>query len=120
MVRASLTTPAKLEGCTKVGASPVTALDVSPDGAYVAAGTSEGELVVLQAASLQRLLRLQPHDIFITNLRFSSHHAVVTCAGDNSNAFTALTPDKLKASSHWVSMLVALVAVALALMQMMG
>ena len=106
--------------CTKVSAAPVTALDVSPDAAYVAAATSEGELIVLAAGSLQKLVKMQPHDIFITNLRFG-HNAVVTCAGDNSNTFTPLTPEMLKPSSgYWLSMLVLLVAVAIALFQMMG
>ena len=75
-----------------------------------------------QAGSLQRLLRLQPHDIFVTNLRFSSHNAVVTCAGDNTNTFTPLPPDKLKPISLyvWLSMLVALVAVAIALLNATG
>ena len=77
-----------------------------------------------QAASLQRLLRVQPHDIFITNLRFGSHgggvSGVLTCAGDNSNVFTPLAPEKLRPESYWLSMLVALLAVALALMGMMN
>merc|ERR1719263_1468706 len=119
VVRASLA-PARVERCAKVGSAPVTALDVSADCTLVAAGTSEGELIVMQAASLLRLVRLQPHDIFITNLRFSSHGGVLTCAGDNSNVFTPLPPDKLKPDSYWLSMLVALVAVALALMGLMN
>ena len=119
VVRASLA-PARVEQCAKAGSSPVTALDVSADGSLVAAGTSEGELIVMQAASLQRLLRVQPHDIFITNLRFSSQAGVLTCAGDNSNVFTPLSPEKLKPDSYWLSMLIALVAVALALMGMMN
>lgn len=119
VVRASLA-PARVEQCAKAGSSPVTALDVSADGSLVAAGTSEGELIVMQAASLQRLLRVQPHDIFITNLCFSSQAGVLTCAGDNSNVFTPLSPEKLKPDSYWLSMLIALVAVALALMGMMN
>jgi len=119
VVRASLA-PARVEQYAKAGSAPVTALDVSADGSLVAAGTSEGELIVLQAASLQRLLRVQPHDIFITNLCFSGQAGVLTCAGDNSNIFTPLSPEKLKPDSYWLSMLIALVAVALALMGMMN
>ena len=45
---------------------------------------------------------------------------MLTCAGDNSNIFTPLSPEKLKPDSYWLSMLIALVAVALALMGMMN
>ena len=48
VVRASLA-PARVEQYAKAGSSPVTALDVSADGSLVAAGTSEGELIVMQA-----------------------------------------------------------------------
>ena len=121
VVAASMST-AKVARCARVGSAPVTALDVSADATLVAAATSEGELVVLNAATLQRLVRMTPHDIFITNLRFSAHSAVVTCAGDNSIAFTPLTAEMLEPSSAnlWMGMLVVLVAVAAALFQMMG
>ena len=41
---------------------------VSPDARVVVAGSSEGELLVFDGASLAKKLRVVPHDLFVTNL----------------------------------------------------
>ena len=123
----------------KASNSMLTTLAVSPDGRLVVTGSSEGELICMDGASLQRLLRLVPHDLFITNLLLRATaeptgvaaleaateaaagppqvtYTAITCAGDNSIRLTQLTPARLKKGSGmgslvWLSVLVLLVAI---------
>ena len=105
----------------KASNSMLTTLAVSPDGRLVVTGSSEGELICMDGASLQRLLRLVPHDLFITNLLLRATaeptgvaaleaateaagppqvtYTAITCAGDNSIRLTQLTPARLKKGS---------------------
>jgi len=108
------------EAYSQVASSPLTALALAANGSHVAVGTSDGELIVLDARTLAQLHKSQPHALFVTSLLLCpadapSGTAAVTCAGDNSCILTPLPPAVLKPSGRgaafWLSLLLALLAV---------
>jgi hypothetical protein len=123
-----------LKGCVskyvKAGSSMLTALAVPDGGAIAVVGSSEGELLVFDGTSLTKLLRLTPHDLFITGLmlrvpppvagskRSQSSIVAITCAGDNTVRLTPLPAALLQKSNGlvstlaWLSVFVLLVAIA--------
>jgi len=109
------------EAYTKVASSPLTALALAADGAFVAVGTSEGELFVLDSRTLSRLHKSEPHALFITSLLMCpadapSGRAAITCAGDNTCILTPLPKEKLKSSRGLAFCLVVLVLLVSALL----
>ena len=76
---------ARVERWAKVTPNRLTALALSADGALLAAGTNEGELHVLQASSLARLVRLQEHPMYVAVLVLTERdaaggYAAISCS----------------------------------------
>ena len=63
----------------------LTTLAVSADARVVVAGSSEGELIVLDGRSLSKLKKIVAHDLFITNLllRSADTSGLGALAGDS-------------------------------------
>lgn len=96
----------------------VPAIAVSDDAKLVVAGNSEGELLAFDGASLTRLLRVAPHELFITSLMLRESapsglgaltggvsYTAITCCGDNSVKLTPLPPHALKKRTSYTPLL---------------
>jgi len=110
----------------------VTALSVAPDGAFLAVGTNEGEVILFDGQYLSSLHRFQPHDIFLTSVTIRAapaagaaalsgalDYSVLTCAGDHNVQLTSLPGERLKRRMSFatiallLSIAVALLAIAM-------
>ncbi|EOD16239.1 hypothetical protein EMIHUDRAFT_451505 [Emiliania huxleyi CCMP1516] len=86
-------------GVGHVTPNRLTALALSADGALLAAGTNEGELHVLQASSLARLVRLQEHPMYVAVLVLTERdaaggYAAISCS-TNEVKVTRLPKERL-------------------------
>ena len=76
----------KLSRQRNVAQEPITCMEMSPTGQWIAAGTSEGDIVICQAGSLAVARRLkQAHLVFCTGLAWAPDgQRVVSISGDAS------------------------------------
>lgn len=117
----------------KIGSAPLTTLACSSDGRMVAAGDNDGALHLVDGRTLTKLLKVVPHEIWITGLLLRAAppsglatlakatepraYTAVTLGGDNTCVFTTVPSTKLKGGGgllgsplFWLSVLVLLVA----------
>lgn len=83
---------------------PVTAFAISDDGRFLAVGTADCSITVLEAETLKTLLHvLQAHDLPPTAVRFSpSGDLLVSVSADNTVRITTVKPDLPRRASQLV------------------
>lgn len=99
----------RLRAWAKACNAMVPTIAVSDDARLVVAGNSEGELLAFDGGSLSKLLKVVPHELFITSLMLREaapsglgalsgavSYTAITCCGDNSVKLTPLPPSALK------------------------
>jgi len=76
----------KLSTRRKVSNDPITCMEICPGGRWIAAGTSEGDIIICTAGNLtQRRVVKRAHGVFSTGLAWSPDSKfVVSVSGDNS------------------------------------
>eukprot|EP00252_Welwitschia_mirabilis_P015198 TRINITY_DN3343_c0_g1_i1.p1 TRINITY_DN3343_c0_g1~~TRINITY_DN3343_c0_g1_i1.p1 ORF type:complete len:384 (-),score=76.04 TRINITY_DN3343_c0_g1_i1:296-1447(-) len=81
--------------------NPISAFNISPDGKYLAVGTSEGDISILDAKTLDTYQRVKgAHIVFVTSLEFSSDSkALVSVSADSSARVTKIEKQKHNAGS---------------------
>ena len=120
----------------KIGSAPLTTLACSSDGRMVAAGDNDGALHLIDGRTLTKLLKVVPHEIWITGLLLRAAppsglatlakaieprlYTAITLGGDNTCVFTTVPSTKLKGGGglfgsplFWLSVLVLLVALVM-------
>ncbi|KAG6543925.1 hypothetical protein Mapa_014765 [Marchantia paleacea] len=72
---------------------PISAFAISPDGRFLAIGTSEGDVKVLNAKNLAVVLQVKSaHMVFVTSMEFSPNsRALLSVSGDSSARVTAIS-----------------------------
>ncbi|KAF3432184.1 hypothetical protein FNV43_RR26923 [Rhamnella rubrinervis] len=93
----------------------ISAFDVSPDGKFLACGTTQGDVWIVNSTSLriQQVVR-KAHLGFVTALRFSHDSRALASASLDSSARVTMIEEKKKTGglSLWVILLVILLAIA--------
>mmetsp|Transcript_46520 Transcript_46520/g.118745 ORF Transcript_46520/g.118745 Transcript_46520/m.118745 type:complete len:409 (+) Transcript_46520:152-1378(+) len=70
----------------KIASDPITCFEICPGGRWIAAGTSEGDIIICRAGSLSKARVVkQAHGVFSTGLAWSpDSSSVLSVSGDNT------------------------------------
>ncbi|KAF4364594.1 hypothetical protein F8388_015285 [Cannabis sativa] len=95
---------------------PISAFDVSADGKFLACGTTQGDIFVVNSSSMRiRQVIKKAHLGFVTTLRFSHDSRALASASLDSSARVTLIEEKKDGAggfSLWLIILIILIAIA--------
>ncbi|XP_062111110.1 SEC12-like protein 2 [Humulus lupulus] len=108
------TTTWKRIGSKSIVRDPISAFDVSADGKFLACGTTQGDIFVVNSSSMriQQVIK-KAHLGFVTTLRFShDSRALASASLDSSTRVTMIEEKKDGGFSLWLVILIILIAIA--------
>uniref|UniRef100_A0A0D6R2I9 Uncharacterized protein n=1 Tax=Araucaria cunninghamii TaxID=56994 RepID=A0A0D6R2I9_ARACU len=81
--------------------NPISAFNISSDGKFLAIGTSEGDISIIEVSKMHPYRKVKgAHIIFVTSLEFSSDsRLLVSVSGDSSARVSRIEDQKQKAGS---------------------
>ncbi|XP_060958625.1 SEC12-like protein 2 [Cannabis sativa] len=95
---------------------PISAFDVSADGKFLACGTTQGDIFVVNSSSMRiRQVIKKAHLGFVTTLRFSHDSRALASASLDSSARVTMIEEKKDGAggfSLWLIILIILIAIA--------
>ncbi|CAM6098985.1 unnamed protein product [Calypogeia fissa] len=108
-------------GAKKLSDVPISAFSISPDGKFLAIGSSEGALSIVDAKRLAATQQLKSaHMVFVTSMEFSPNsRALLSVSGDSSARVTAVT-ESSKLGGLPNSVLILLIVVLLSLLYILA
>uniref|UniRef100_A0A061R5G7 Prolactin regulatory element-binding protein n=1 Tax=Tetraselmis sp. GSL018 TaxID=582737 RepID=A0A061R5G7_9CHLO len=84
---------ARVSSRLRVANDPITCMEISPSGRWIAAGTSEGDLVVCRTGRLSCVKRVrQAHMVFATALAWSPDGSQVVSVSGDASAYLVQAP----------------------------
>jgi len=69
------------------------ALKISPNGKYLATGTSENGVAIFRADNLKHLYEVQQHEFFVTNVVFSADNKYLISVGADYSLYSTKVPE---------------------------
>ncbi|KAL2611024.1 hypothetical protein R1flu_022716 [Riccia fluitans] len=104
------TTTWKKRTSRRLSEDPISAFSISPDGRFLAIGTSEGDMKVVSAKNLAVIQQVKnAHMVFVTSMEFSPNgRALLSVSGDSSARITVIA-DLSKGEGWRVYLLILLV-----------
>ncbi|KAG1892634.1 WD40 repeat-like protein [Suillus subluteus] len=98
-----------MEGSRKAGEGGLTCFDVSPNGKFLAFGSSDYSLGMLDSTALSPLLSiLKAHEFPITTVRFSPTSTLLVSGGADNSIRIVTVPEKFAGQSWTMIMLIIL------------
>ncbi|CAM8955145.1 unnamed protein product [Rhodiola kirilowii] len=93
---------------------PISALSVSPDGSLLAVGTAEGDVLVLNSATMRvHTVVRKAHITVVTAMGFSgTSRDLMSTSMDSSVRVTLITEKKSNGFSMWIIFLIIILAIA--------
>ncbi|KAL3682196.1 hypothetical protein R1sor_000218 [Riccia sorocarpa] len=104
------TTTWKKTRSRRLSEDPISAFSISPDGRFLAIGTSEGDIKVVSAYNLAVIQQVRnAHMVFVTSMEFSPNgRALLSVSGDSSARITVIA-ERSKGQGWGVYLLILLV-----------
>ncbi|KAG2158828.1 WD40-repeat-containing domain protein [Suillus bovinus] len=102
--------PISMEGSRKAGEGGLTCFDVSPNGKFLAFGSSDYSLGMLDSTTLSPLLSiLKAHEFPITTVRFSPTSTMLVSGGVDNSIRIVTVPEKF-AGQPWTMIILIILA----------
>ncbi|VDC06139.1 unnamed protein product [Peniophora sp. CBMAI 1063] len=111
----------KVEALRSAGDKGITVFDVSPDGKWVALGSSDCSLRLLEAYTLSPLLSiLKSHEFPPTVLKFSPDSSILVSGSADNTVRLVAVPDEIEGSQWGLRIMVALFALLFAILMQLA
>ena len=116
------TTTWKKVGSKQIVRDSISAFSVSADGKLLSVGTIQGDIVIVNSASMQvQAVVRKAHLGIVTTMRFSQDsRALVSASMDSSARVTVIKEMKKNGFSLWIIIFIIIVAIAAYLMKTKG
>ncbi|URE08614.1 Adaptor complexes medium subunit family [Musa troglodytarum] len=112
----------KRVGERKIGRDPISAFNVSMDGKHLAAGTVEGDIIILSSLDMRVQMTVKKaHLGIVTTLAFTQDsRALVSTSFDSNARVTVIESQKSSGPNLWLFVLVIMLAVLVYYMRLKG
>ncbi|CAL9118574.1 unnamed protein product [Musa textilis] len=112
----------KRVGERKIGRDPISAFNVSMDGKHLAAGTVEGDIIILSSLDMRVQMTVKKaHLGIVTTLAFTQDsRALVSTSFDSTARVTVIESQKSSGPNLWLFVLVIMLAVLVYYMRLKG
>lgn len=105
----------KKVGAQVIEKNPISAFSISSDGKFLATGTSEGDISIIEVVKMRTYQKVKgAHMFFVSSMEFSrDSRGLVSASGDSSLKVTKLEEQRNEAANHLFKIFIIFLAVLL-------